>query len=153
MFKKILVCLDGSNLAEQILPYAVEQAICCQSKVVLIHVSTIPEVVTPAIPGYGPSVLQPSQATVERIEREEVSAEAYLERIAGPLREKGLDVECVSVSGTAGEVIVGYAEENDIDLIGLATHGRGGVGKLVFGRVADYVLRKCGKPILLIKPG
>lgn len=152
MFKKILVCLDGSALAEQILPYAAEQALCCQSKMFLMHVSTIPVIVAPAIPGYGPAVLRPTPATVEKIEKEEETAEAYLERLSQPLREKGLDVECLSVAGTPGEAIVGYADENEVELIALATHGRGGLGRLVFGSVADFVLRKSGKPILLIKP-
>ncbi|MBI2934204.1 MAG: universal stress protein [Chloroflexi bacterium] len=152
MFKKILVCLDGSGLAEQILPYATEQALCCRSTVVLMRVSVIPEVVTPAIPGYGPSVLRPSQSAMARVEQEEENAGTYLEGLAQPLRGKGLEVECVPIAGTPGEVIVSYAEEQDVELIALATHGRGGLGRLVFGSVADYVLRKTGKPVLLIKP-
>ncbi|MBI4331782.1 MAG: universal stress protein [Chloroflexi bacterium] len=152
MFKKILVCLDGSALAEQILPYAAEQALCCRSELVLIHVSVITEIVTPGIPGYGPAVLQPTPATLGRIEKEEEAAGDYLERLAQPLREKGLKVECVPVAGTPGEVIVAYADEREIELIALATHGRSGLGRMVFGSVADFVLRKSGKPILLIKP-
>ncbi len=152
MFNTILVCLDGSPRAEQILPYATQQAVCCHSKVILMQVTTIPEVVTPAIPGYGPSILRPSQAAIAEVEQEEDTAEVYLERMAQPLRDQGLEVECVSISGTPGEVIIGYAEEENIDLIALATHGRGGLGRLVVGSVADFVLRKTGKPVLLVKP-
>jgi nucleotide-binding universal stress UspA family protein len=51
-----------------------------------------------------------------------------------------------------GEAIVSYADENSISLIAIATHGRSGLGRLVFGRVADFVLREAGLPILVIKP-
>jgi len=51
-----------------------------------------------------------------------------------------------------GEAIVSYANENNISLIAIATHGRSGLGRLVFGSVADFVLRETGLPILVIKP-
>jgi nucleotide-binding universal stress UspA family protein len=51
-----------------------------------------------------------------------------------------------------GEAIVDYAEGHEIDLIAIATHGRSGLGRLVFGSVADFVLREAGLPILVVKP-
>jgi len=146
MFKKILVCLDGSSLAEQILPYAVEEAQHFGSKLVLLEVTIPPSVVVESTTGY-------YHATpLEKIQREDNVSRAYLESLAQPLRDKGLDMECVTLPGKPGETIVSYADENEIDLIALGTRGRSGLGRLVFGSVADYVLKKSGLPILVRKP-
>jgi nucleotide-binding universal stress UspA family protein len=147
MFQRILVCLDGSTLAEQILPYASEEAARFDSSVVLFQVVNVPTTVTaPAIEPV------PIPVPLERLEAEESAAKAYLERLAQPLREKGLKVQCVTMIGSPAEAIVSYAEDNRFDLVALATHGRSGLGRLVFGSVADHVVRKSKRPILLIKP-
>ena len=146
MFKKVLVCLDGSSLAEQILPYATETALCFGSKVVLLEVTIPPSAVVEPLTGY-------YHATpLEKIKRDENEAKAYLKRVAQRLREKGLKVECVTLPGNPGETIISYAEENAVDLIVLGTHGRSGLGRLVFGSVADFVLKKSGLPILVRRP-
>ena len=147
MFEKILVCLDGSRLAEQILPYAGEQAIHFGSRVVLIHVATGPIDVPVPVPGELGVFVVPDLLP-EQIEK----AEAYLEQVAQPLREKGLDVECVILSGAPGDTIISYAHENEVKLIAIATHGRSGLGRLAFGSVADFVLRESELPILVMKP-
>ncbi|MFC1968771.1 universal stress protein [Chloroflexota bacterium] len=149
MFEKILVCLDGSKLAEQILPYATEQAICFNSKVVLLRAFTMPSIV--AVAEAQASMINPYLMQVES-QRQEAIAKAYLEKVAISLRERGLDVACVTVYGTAGEVIVDYAQNESAGLIALATHGHSGIGRVIFGSVADHVLRESGLPILVIKP-
>jgi nucleotide-binding universal stress UspA family protein len=149
MLQKILVCLDGSSLAEQILPYATEQALHFSSKVVLLQVIAGPRAIPSPVPGEPAFILVPEP---EELQREQNEARAYLESEAQPLREKGLDVECVALPGTPSDAIVGYAAENEVDLIAIATHGRSGLGRLALGSVADFVLRESGLPILLIKP-
>ena len=150
MFEKILVCLDGSELAEQILPHVTEEALHFGSKMVLLRVIAPPGIVPTAaagVPAYT------AEAVTHQMQSEETEAKAYLERLAQPLRKKGLDVECVTWERwPAGEAIVGYADRNKVSLIAIATHGRSGLGRLVFGSVADFVLRASGLPILLIKP-
>ena len=150
MFEKILVCLDGSKLAEQILPYAVEQAKRFNSKIVLLQAYLVPSTelaaATQGAPAAAPQVLQQEE---QRLQKE---ATDYLEEVADPLRENGLDVACVVLNGIAGDVIVGYAQNEPVDLIALATHGHSGLGRIVFGSVADHVLRESGLPILVIKP-
>ena len=150
MFEKILVCLDGSKLAEQILPYAVEQAKRFNSKIVLLQAYLVPSTelaaATQGSPAAAPQVLQQEE---QRLQKE---ATDYLEEVAEPLRENGLDVACVVLNGIAGDVIVGYAQNEPVDLIALATHGHSGLGRIVFGSVADHVLRESGLPILVIKP-
>jgi nucleotide-binding universal stress UspA family protein len=151
MFEKILVCLDGSELAKQILPYAAEEALRFQSKLVLLQVVPEPVAFSPGIPGTGAAPIQ-TDTMVEEAEDALNGARNYLEEIAKPLRKKGIQVEAVSVLGRAGETILGYADRNNVDLIAIATHGRSGLGRAVFGSVADYVLRESGLPMLVIRP-
>lgn len=151
MFKKILVCLDGSELAEQILPYAVEEALHFQGKLVLFQVVPEPVAFSPGIPGAA-SVPIRTDTMLEEAKKALNEARDYLEDIATPLRKKGIQVEAVSILGRAGDAILSYAEGNNINLITIATHGRSGLRRGVFGSVADYVLRESGLPMLVIRP-
>lgn len=151
MFKKILVCLDGSKLAEQILPYAKEQALSFNSKVVLLHVTPESLIMPPGVPG-APGYPIQTKAMVEKMEQEMVESREYLNGVASSLREQGLDAESVILEGSPGEVIVEYAHENKVNLIAIATHGRSGLRRTILGSVADYVLRESGLPILVIRP-
>jgi nucleotide-binding universal stress UspA family protein len=146
MLQKILVCLDGSRLAEQILPYITEVALGCGSRVVLLEVTLPPSATVEPLTGFYRTT------PIEKILREEADGRAYLQRVAQRLRKKGLKVSSVTMPGDPGETIVGYARENEIDLIALSTHGRSGLSRLAFGSVADFVLKRSGLPILIRKP-
>jgi nucleotide-binding universal stress UspA family protein len=146
MLQKILVCLDGSSLAEQILPYVTEVALGCRSRLVLLEVTLPPSALVEPLTGYYHA------APLEKILREEDEARTYLNRIAQRLRKKGLKVSCVTIPGDPGETIVSYARENAVSLVALSTHGRGGLERLAFGSVADFVLKKSGLPILIRRP-
>ena len=139
MFENILVCLDSSKLAEQILPYVTEQAARFNSKVVFLQAFIIPSTVVAAEAEAAPAIS--NDLLQEETHRLEAKAKAYLEEVATPLREKGIDVACVTIQGIAGEVIVNYSHDEPVDLIALATHGHSGLGRVIFGSVADYVLR------------
>ncbi len=151
MFKKILVCLDGSDLAEQILPYAVGEALRFQGRLVLFRVVPEPVAFSPGIPGAGAVPIQ-SDAMLSDAKRALDKAREYLEKIAAPLRKKDIKVDAVSILGRAGEAILNYAGSNNVNLIAIATHGRRGLERGVFGSVADYVLRESGLPMLVIRP-
>jgi nucleotide-binding universal stress UspA family protein len=151
MFERILVCLDGSKLAEQIMPYATEEAIRFQGKLVLFQVVQEPVTFSPGFPGEAPVPVE-TDAMIERTKQALDRAGEYLEKLAAPLRKKGVQVEIVAVPGRPGEAILDYANTNSIGLITIATHGRGGLRRVVFGSVADYVLRESGLPVLVIRP-
>jgi nucleotide-binding universal stress UspA family protein len=152
MFKNILVCLDGSKLAEAILPYAVEQARCFGSELVLFRVISEPGTIGLAIPGMPGLPLETRGAEKHLIE-DEREAEAYLQSIQDKLQsEEKLVVRFDKTLGAAGPSIVEYCEKNKIDLIAIATHGRSGPGRVVLGSVADYVIRHSTLPILLFRP-
>lgn len=150
MLNKILIPLDGSKLAEQVLPHAIELALRCQSRVVLLQVVPLTDPML-ARPEFG--VTLEGQTHWEEVMRlEDESAQTYLQWTAQPLRGKGLEVECVTLRGLPVERIISYSRQNGVDLIAIATHGRSGLGRLVFGSVADRVLKESGLPVLLIKP-
>jgi nucleotide-binding universal stress UspA family protein len=152
MYKKIVVCLDGSVLAEQVLPYAAELALRCDSAVVLLRAVSEPVFASPGIPGSAgvPIVTSGMEKQVEKAADE---AEVYLKSVAEQLfGEHGIRAECVTALGTAGQAIVDYATANGVELIALATHGRSGPGRVLFGSVADHVTRQSRLPILLVRP-
>ena len=151
MFKKILVCLDGSDLSEQILRYVSEEASGSNKKVILLHVVTIPITTTVAIPGAA-SNIPPMMLTPEQMAADEAKAKKYLEKKAQSLKDMDIKTECVVVIGDPGSSIIDYAEKNAIDLIAIATHGRSGLRRILFGSVAEYVIKHSKLPILLIKP-
>jgi nucleotide-binding universal stress UspA family protein len=146
MFDRILVCLDGSALAEEILPYATEVARRFGSKVILLEVTTPPSIVIEPTTGYSHST-SPSEVQISEDE-----AISYLEDTAQHLKEQKLAVEYLTIPGSPGKAIISYAEENNIDLIALGTHGRGGLVRMAFGSVTDYILRHSNLPLLVIRP-
>lgn len=150
MFEKILVCLDGSELAEQILPYAAAQAKCFQSEMVLLHVIPGGYITAPGIPGASGGPVR-TPGALEQLEKEEEEAGKYLEQVAETLQEQGINVSTEIFQGDPGASIISYAGENDIGLIAIATHGRSGLGRVIMGSVADYVTKNSGLPVLLIR--
>jgi nucleotide-binding universal stress UspA family protein len=152
MFKKILVCLDGSELAEEILPYAREEAFHFDSELVLFRAYIVPET-SMALTGYGHvAVPPPSELVLDAKRQVKNEVMTYLESIAETLREHQLKVKCMAQHfPDAGQAIVEYATENKINLVALTTHGRSGLSRTVFGSTADHVLRETGLPILVIR--
>jgi len=139
MPKRILACLDGSDLSEQILPHVAQIVTPGSTKVVLFKV--LPESI-----GGATGVSQKTPSSMQH------RAEDYLKGLASPLAATGVDVSCVTKLGKPEEGIIRYARENQVDLIAMATHGRGGMQNTLFGSVAQHVLRESGLPLLLIRP-
>jgi len=151
MFEKILVCLDGSKLAEQILPYAKEQALRFKSKITLLQVVTLSKDDFAKVTSR--TLSDESQMVQKWIQQAKSDAEEYLERVRKSLQAKGLEIECAVLhEEPVGEAIVKYANKNNFGLIAIATHGRGGLGRLVFGSVASHMISESSLPILVIKP-
>jgi nucleotide-binding universal stress UspA family protein len=142
MYKRALVPLDGSPIAEAIIPFILEIAGPLDMEVVLLRV------VEP-IP---PIALEGSRhIEVEDVELRRTDAEEYLAPIAVELRNKGVRVESRVRRGNAIDQIVAAAREAGADLIAMSTHGRGGLGRLMFGSVAQAVLRQAELPVFLMR--
>ena len=145
MYRKILVPLDGSALAETVLPHVVELAHRFGSEVTLMQVRT-PFLRLVATVG--------SEAAAAAAEAERRTAEEYLEDARRRLAEQGVTVGTVLVEGVASETVVDQAKSGGFDLIAMSTHGRSGLRRLVLGSVADHVVRHAGTPVLLVRaPG
>jgi nucleotide-binding universal stress UspA family protein len=151
MFEKILVCLDGSELAEQILPFATEQALRMGSTLVLFYAVPEPTTLGLNFPGTPATALETS-GMFKHLQQHSDEAEKYLTALEKRIQKDGVDTEHVVTPGRAGEAIVDYSALNGIGLIALSTHGRGGLGRALFGSVADYVLKNSGLPNLIIRP-
>jgi nucleotide-binding universal stress UspA family protein len=143
MFEKILVPLDGSPLAQAVLPYVMVVAKGFHSRVILFHVAET------ALDHEAPEQKAYADETVERVRP---LAENYLAGVADEFRKEGIDVETKVVKGQAAAQIVGYAEQEDVGLIALSTHGRSGLARLVMGSGIDKILRACEQPVLLVRP-
>jgi nucleotide-binding universal stress UspA family protein len=142
-FKRIVVPLDGSKLAEQILPRVVALATIEEAEVVLLNV-LIPqsysqmEIVDPSLPWWETDVAQ---------------GQAYLFRVAGMLRRSGVTVTSDVVIGENVAAAIGdFSSRERADLIAIATHGRGGLARLIRGSVADAVMHSSKVSMLVLKP-
>jgi nucleotide-binding universal stress UspA family protein len=162
MYKKILVPLDGSKLAECALPHAEELAKGCNTEeVTLISVTErltgqtmAPEMRELSrsserqdVYGSGPEV----KVTFGKMKKH---AQRYLGRIAEELEAKGIKVRTEVLLGKPAEQIASFAEKNGTDIIVMSSHGRSGPSRWAFGSVADRVLRSSCVPVLMIRaPG
>jgi nucleotide-binding universal stress UspA family protein len=143
MFEKILVPLDGSPLAQAILPYVMLVAKGFHSRVILFHVAET------ALDHEAPEQKTYADETMERIRS---LAESYLAGVADELRREGIDVDTKVVKGQAAAQIVEHAEQENVGLIAMSTHGRSGLARLVMGSGIDKILRTWEQPVLLVRP-
>ena len=141
----ILVPLDGSELAEQVLPIVSPIARALEAEMTLLQVATT-HVLGPFSDEWYPSL----QSTFEIVEQQ---AKLYLESMACHLNEQGIETSTVVWTGLVADSIVRYAEVNHMDLIARCTHGRTGLARWALGSVADRVLRAAEIPILLVRAG
>ncbi len=146
MYKKILVPLDGSALAENALAPVIELAQCTQAQIVLLRVMLAPiyeyVVVDPMMAPILPEDAEPNRQEIRK----------YLESVAGGLREKGLRVTIQVCEGPVADAILDCAARIHADLIAMSTHGRSGVARWLLGSVADRVVQAADVPVLLVRP-
>ncbi len=138
MFKRILVPLDGSELAEIALPYAEDLAGAFGAEIVLLH------------------VLESDDSEYKRMHESYLQEAA--ERVTDSVRKRAagdqagaVRVEAVIAEGHPAEQIIDRADDESVDLIAMATHGRSGVRRWVMGSVADKVVSATQAPVTLVK--
>ena len=140
--------MDGSKLAECVLPHVAALAQASQvQEVVFVRVFE------PFRPP--PSDYVVSEEVIDRINSENrAAAENYLQELANRVRLEGTQQRWEAVSGRVAETLADYANKNNVDLIIIATHGRSGVSRWVWGSVADRILRSSCVPVLMVRaPG
>ncbi|MDP9201868.1 MAG: universal stress protein [Gemmatimonadota bacterium] len=142
-FKRIVVPLDGSTLAEQILPRVLTLAKLEDAEITLLHVLTSEsysqkEIVDPNLPWWDKDISL---------------AQEYLFRIAGRLRRNGVPATTdIVISENVANAIGDFAGREKADLIAIATHGRGGLARMLRGSVADAVMHSTRMSMLVFKP-
>jgi nucleotide-binding universal stress UspA family protein len=147
LVKRILVPLDGSDVGEAALPWAVELAQQLEAELILYQV--VKHVMVLATEGAAMS----SEMYEEEEKFRRAAAKAYLEDIGKSALEKGLSISHALGSGPPADQIIDYAEANEIDLIAMSTHGRSGISRWVFGSVTDKVLHSGNTAVLTVRAG
>ena len=139
-YKRVLVALDGSTACEAVLRFLMDIAGPLDMTVMLVHV------LEPLAP-------QVTDGTVvlEDVEARRQEAEEYLAPISAALRSQGVNTSWAIRRGRPAEEILAAAGEGGADLIAMATHGRTGIGRLLFGSVAEAVLRRAPVPVFMIR--
>jgi nucleotide-binding universal stress UspA family protein len=144
VLKTLLVPLDGSGLAETVLPHVAELAKKMNLELVLVRVYPMPGVVYPT--GY---YAPDWQRLNEEIRKE---ANGYLQQKTQQLQREGLErVSSLLLEGNAAEKIIDLARERAPSLIAMCSHGKTGVGRGVLGIVTDRIVRHSGDPVLIIR--
>ena len=143
MYKSILVPLDGSKRAENILRHVENLAFCNNAKVIFLLVVKPPPMIE-----YGN--LQPElyQRQLDDLLKD---ATKYLDGHQGQFREKNIDTKSLIVFGSVVKEILNAAEQEKVDLIAICSHGRGGLSRLFYGSVASGVLNRADRPLLIIR--
>ena len=145
-FKQVLVALDGSELAEQAIPWATRLGGAYDASYTLLR--AIPPIMNVQSP-YLPHTIE---RTHDALEEGRAEAERYLAELATRLVRKGLTVGTeLELPVRPATAILHYAGRNPVDLIALATHGRGGLQRALLGSVADKVVRGAHVPVLLVR--
>lgn len=145
MYKKILVPLDGSELAEKVLPHVTALAKGGGTEVTLLTV------IQPTLGPAGAKIEAMPDVLAERMAALKTEALIYLEKVQRDLKGKGVTAQCVAQEGDVASQIIFLAEKQGFDLITMATHGRTGIDRFVMGSIAEKVVRSTVKPVLLIR--
>ena len=124
--RRMLVPLDGSPVAEAVIPAALDLARALSAEITLLHA-------TPSGAASG-------------------ADEAYLETRAAALREQGMTVLTRSLPGSPAATIARLAQDEGVHVIAMATHGRGGLARAIAGSVTTAVVREAPAPVLVVRP-
>jgi len=144
--REILFPTDFSGCANYALPYAAAIARATGARIVCVHV------VEPIVPAVGYTGLAEPMPIADIADQLEDSAEQQLPKLAESEECAGLSVEEIIVHGDPAAEIVRVAAERKVDLIVISSHGRTGLGRMIFGSTAEAIVRHASCPVLVVKP-
>lgn len=141
--EEVIVPLDGSELAEGVLPYVESLALKCGMRVVLTRAYQVGVTFMGDMPD--------AYIGLEGVE-EDMRAEAarYLDQVAERLKAKGVEVASATLNGHPAQVLGEFSEERKNNMIAMCTHGRSGFSRWVLGSIAESTVRVSGDPVLII---
>ena len=143
MYKRILVPLDGSRRAEKILRHAEELAHHFDAEIIFLQVVSL---IWPNFSTHG-TYLALDEIFFDQKRKE---ANLYLTALTGEFREKGIQARAVTEVGSIVSSIIKIAERENVGLIAMTSHGRSGISHVFYGSVAEGVLHRINRPLLLI---
>jgi nucleotide-binding universal stress UspA family protein len=144
--RNILLPTDFSECGNYALAYAASLARKFGASMICLHV------IEPIVPTVGYSGMTEPLPIADITEQLEDSAERELPKLAECEECEGIDIEELIVHGEAASEIVRVARERQVDLIVIASHGRTGLGRILFGSTAEAVVRHASCPVLVVKP-
>lgn len=149
MYHNILVPLDGSELAECVLPHVESIARGCS--VPNVTFITIVEPVH-IMGGFDYSI--PMDEQQKWLQQRKTEAESYLKSVVSRLNHNGVNFQTAVLEGHTVNALIEYVNQKAVDLIIIATHGRSGISRWVWGSTTDRILRGVCAPVLIIRaPG
>jgi nucleotide-binding universal stress UspA family protein len=143
MYKKILVPLDGSPIAEAVLPHAEALAKSENAELIILRVPSIPAVEYVA--------LDPILASSLRKDIRDEAAN-YVNETVNTLKKENIQAIGITKEGPVPDTILDVAVETHADMIAMSTHGRTGVKRWLMGSVADKIVHHAHIPVMLIHP-
>ena len=150
MYKKIMVPLDGSQIAEHVFPHLETVVKGCREMPEVILVQVVEPISIPV----GREVSQ--FASINQVQEYEShrkkDAEKYLYEKASYLIDRGIKSRVEVITGRAADILPEYVKKNGIDLVVMATRGRSGFKQMVLGSVAERLLRSVSVPVLMVWP-
>lgn len=149
MFKKIMVPLDGSELAECVLPY-VQTVAETKGVETVVFIRIVEPLSLSPVRGETGWFTEEEMKQID--DRAKAAAESYLDNLVNNVNYGQVAVQKEVMAGWVVELLADYAKKNNVDLIIAATHGRSGVSRWVMGSVADRLLRSVNIPVLLVRP-
>jgi nucleotide-binding universal stress UspA family protein len=144
--RSILLPTDFSECGNYALSYAASLARTFGASIICVHV------IEPMVPTMGYSGMTEPLPIADISDQLEDSAERELPKIAECEECAGLEVEELIVHGEAASEIVRVAKDRKVDLIIISSHGRTGLGRILFGSTAEAVVRHASCPVLVVKP-
>ncbi|MEP6912120.1 MAG: universal stress protein [bacterium] len=144
--RSILLPTDFSDCGNYALSYAASLARTFGASIICVHV------IEPMVPSVGYSGMTEPLPIADITDQLEYSAERELPKLAEREECAGLEVEQMIVHGEAASEIVRVAKERNVDLIVVSSHGRTGLGRILFGSTAEAVVRHASCPVLVVKP-
>ena len=142
MYKKILVPLDGSKTAEGVLAHAKALAFSEGAEIILLNVAANPA---------REFIFDDPSIASKSVDKQIEKARSYMQDIENQLKKEGYKVSSILGEGAAAEVILKLAEQENIDVITMSTHGRTGPTRWLIGSVAERVVRNSKVPVMLIR--
>ena len=147
-FRTIIVALDGSELAERILPTVADLAKKLEAEILLFRAYHIPYSVYTGDEAFYAVNFDEMTASVG------AEAKDYIEKKAAELRSSGIaKVTCLAKEGLAGDEIIALGNRTANALIAMCSHGRSGVKRWVLGSVTETVVRHANEPVLVVRAG